>query len=231
VSRQGGGGPARTASFEYDADRLHPTATINAEGHRTTVQTHSGLGVPLSTSGPNPGVKATMKYDRFGRLRETNRSDGSFERIRHQVAVPRQTVVTDVSGGGRTAVVNTTYDPFGRPVTVTRPELPAAPIHQITTTEYDNRDRPVRITEPDGAVTRHEYVNRETHTYDARGIHRYRVATVDGDIESTYDDDPASTGWLRTRFEYGPFGETTRTIAPDGTGQRTSRTATTASET
>jgi len=241
VTRTPAAGPARTENLEYNnEDKLHPTDTINAAGHRVTVVTHTGLGVQLSSTGPNPGQKTTMRYDGFGRLRETHRSDGSFELVTHKVAAGTQTVTTDVSGGGRTAIVRdqldrvvqeqtktfdgstairgTTYDARGNPITTSRPALPGASLY-LTTTEYDQRDRPVRITEPDDVVTRHEYAGRETHTYDGKGVHRYQVATVDGDVGVSFEDDPASTAWLETRFAYGPFGETTRITAPDDTVQ------------
>ena len=42
------------------------------------VSVHSGLGVTLDTHDAN-GVPTTMKYDRFGRLRQINHADGHFE--------------------------------------------------------------------------------------------------------------------------------------------------------
>jgi len=77
----------------------------------------------------------------------------------------------------------------------------------------------VSITDPDGAQARNTYLNREVHTIDAKGVESYSVTTVDGDIESSYEDDPNSTAWLRTRFEYGPFGDVTKVVAPDTTAQ------------
>jgi RHS repeat-associated protein len=243
VTRTDNAGHSRTETREYNnADQLHPTDMVNAAGHRTLIDTHSGLGVPLCTTDPN-GVKTTFRYDRFGRLRETNRSDGSYEHISHSNLVfgGRQLTTTTVAGGGLTAklvdqlgrtrewrvtafdgsiaTVYTDYDPLGRGVARTsRPALPGeAP--QYTVTRYDNRGRITSVTEPDGAQARHEYLNRETHTYDAKGGHSYTIDTVDGQLDSRHEDDPNSTNWLITGFGYGPFGETTRIVAPDKTVQ------------
>jgi RHS repeat-associated protein len=238
VTQADDAGPARTTTFRYDnADKLYPTSTVNALGHETVVETHSGLGVPLRTVDPN-GVPTTMRYDRFGRLREVNRADGSFERIDH-VFFTWQFAITTVSGGGssmvvadqlgrqrelhvktfdgRTAITRTNYDVLGRVQRVSRPILPGE-TPQYTTYTYDKRNRPTSVTAPDGAVIRHEYVNRETHSYDAKGAHTYTVVSVNGDLESSFEPNPAG-GWLHTRFEYGPFGTTTRVVAPDGTAQ------------
>ncbi|MFG2349551.1 FG-GAP-like repeat-containing protein [Streptomyces phaeochromogenes] len=241
ITRTDNAGRSRTETREYNnADQLYPTATINAAGHRTLIDTHSGLGVPVSTTDPN-GVKTTFRYDRFGRLRETNRSDGSFERISHSSIDGRQLTTTTVAGGGKTAElvdqlgrlrerrvtqfdgrISTTYtdhDPLGRGIRRTsRATLPGE-VPQYTVTRYDHRGRVTSVTEPDGAQVRQEYVNRETHSFDAKGVHSYAVDTVDGAVDSRYEDDPESTNWLRTRFEYGPFGEITKTVAPDETTQ------------
>jgi RHS repeat-associated protein len=243
VTKTNNAGQSRADIREYNnADKLYPTATINAAGHRTLVDTHSGLGVPMSTTDPN-GAKTTFRYDRFGRLRETNRSNGSFERIRHSTIGNRQLTTTTVAGGGETAelvdqlgrtrerrvtafdgriaTTYTDYDPLGRGVGRTsRATLPGEAL-QYTVTLYDNRGRVTSVTEPDGVQVRHEYVNRETHTYDAKGGHSYAIDTVDRQVDSRYEDDPNSTNWLRTQFTYGPFGETTSVVAPDETAQAT----------
>jgi RHS repeat-associated protein len=239
IERKGTVGQPRTQTFRYDADWLAPTATTNAAGHTTVIKTHSGLGVPLATTDPN-GVKVTQKYDRFGRLVETNRSDGSFERI-DRAYFGWHIAQTTVSGGGMTTVytdqmgrerqrqvkrfdgslanVYTTYDSLGRGVhQVSRPVLSGG-TPQYTTTDYDLFGRVVAVTEPDGARVRTEYLNREVHTYDARGTHRYTASNVDGEIAASFEDDPDSSRWLETSFEYGPFGQTERTTAADDTVQ------------
>jgi len=241
VTRTDNTGDSRRDTFEYsNDDKLHPTARINALGHRTVIDTHSGLGVPIRSIDPDGVTMITMRYDRFGRLRETNRSDGSWEHISHGSLFGAQQLITNVAGGGhtstlldqlgrererrvrgvegRTATVYLEYDSLGRLHRVSQPTWPGAtPLY--TTSTHDRRSRLTSVTEPDGAVVHHEYINRETHTYDARNVHSYVVTTVDGDVGSRYEDDPTTTNWLRTRFEYGPFGETTRMVAADGTAQ------------
>lgn len=245
VERADNAGEKRKESFEYEnEDKLAPTATVNAEGHRTTTVTHSGLGVPLKTTDPN-GFVTTFRHDWFGRLRETNRSDRSFEKITHAVT-PQwkwQMATTDVSGGGKTivtvdtlgrerekevkafngtmAVTYTSYDAGGRKNRVSRPVLEGQ-TQAATVTVYDAFDQPMWVTAPDGVVTRSWRKNREAHSVDGKGVESYTVATQDGDVASSYEDDPASDAedvWLLTRFEYGPFGETTRMTAPDTTAQ------------
>jgi RHS repeat-associated protein len=230
-------GQARTQRFEYlSNDRLHATAIINALGHRTQIQTHSGLGVVLRAVDPN-GIPVTMRYDGFGRLRETNRADGSFERIEHGFFLAQLVTVSDSAGrsamtvidqlgrdleervkafDGRTATVFTEYNPLGRISRTSRPSF-SGETRQYTTFAYDNRGRQLSSTAPDGVVVRHEYIGRETHTFDGKDTESYVVSTVDGDIESSFEDDPNATAWLHTRFEYGGFGETTKITGPDGT--------------
>lgn len=239
VSVRGAAGAARTTRFGYDADKLLATSTTNAVGHVTRTTYHSGLGVPLSTTDPN-GVQATMRYDGFGREREVNRADGSFERTTH--VFDRGLFITTVaaSGGGKTTTetdrfgrldtqltsafdgalsrVKYTYNALGEVAARTRPSTSGVSTLKTTYT-YDNRGRLLSRVEPDGATVRHGYDKLTTTTTDARGIKSQTKVTVDDDIANRLEDDPASTGWLTTSFAYGPFGEIIRAAAPDGTAQ------------
>jgi RHS repeat-associated protein len=241
VTKTDNTGQSRTDTREYEnSDQLYPTATVNAAGHRTEIETHSGLSVPISTRDPN-GVLTTFRYDRFGRLRETNRANGSFEHITHSyLGGPQLTTTTNADGSeaaelvdvlgrtrerritafdGRTATTYTDHDTLGRGVARTsRATLPGEQ-PQYTVTTYDNLGRTKSVTAPDGAQKRHEYLNLETHTYDGMGVHSYVVETVDRQVDSIYEDDPNSTNWLRTQFKYWAFGEIREVIAPDNTSQ------------
>lgn len=237
VTRADAAGHIRADTYEYNTEKLYPTAMVNAMGHRTLIKTHSGLGIPLRTTNPN-GVPITMRYDWFGRLRETNYADGSFEHVEHghMPSTGAEYITTAMAGGGSTTVVfdrlsreierrvrsfdgrsattYTGYDTLGRIDRVSRPALPGDET-QYTRFGYDLRGRVTSVTAPDEAQVRHEYRGRETHTYNAKGVHKYTTETVDGEVEFRYEDDPNSTEWLPVRFEYGPFGELTKMVAPD----------------
>jgi RHS repeat-associated protein len=123
---------------------------------------------------------------------------------------------------GGVSVVRTAYDRLGRVATQSRPFITG--VVDNTSYQFDNRDRLVRMTEPGiiPATVRHEYHGLAAHTYDARGSHSFVVERPDGQIDSRHEDDPDSTdpdAWLRTRFEYGPFGTVSRVVAADGTSQ------------
>ncbi len=234
----------RTTSVTYDSLGLYPATITNALLQTTSQTFHSDLGVVLDAHDPNGVLQATMKYDRFGRLREVNHADGGFERystfgpLAHLVAVPdgsggtitARTVVLDELGrpvsrtipafAGGFSTVRTSYDRLGRIRSVSRPfpSGSADPL-QNTTYVYDGRDRPLSIAEPDAATVRHEYIGLESHTYDAEGNHSYTLERPDGLIDSRHEDDPESTEWLGTRFAYGPFAQVSDVIAPDETGQ------------
>jgi RHS repeat-associated protein len=239
VTSTDNGGNSRSERYEYDADRLYATSTIDALEHETKVTMHSGLGVVLESTDPN-GIKTTMRYDGFGRQVETNEADGSYEHLNNGAFLGFQQVITNTGGGGttsvlmnalgheiehrartfdgKTATVYVEYDERGRLSKRSRPTLPGG-TPPVTTYAYDNRDRVTSITEPNGVVTRQEYVGLETHTVEPRGTKSYTVANVDGDVESRYEDDPGSSAWLRTRFEYGPFGLASKMVAADNTVQ------------
>jgi len=241
VMRTDNAGQVRTDGFEYDGnDKLYPSATVNALGHRTVIETHSGLGVQTKVIDPN-GVATRMRYDKFGRLRETNRADGSFEHVTYEVPTSiTQRTTTTMSGGGvstelvdrlnrpiqqtvkafdgRIATTYTDYDALGRVAKTSRPTFPAQ-ARQDTLHQYDNLDRPIRTTAPDGAVVTHEYLGLETHTRDAKNVHSYTVANKDGEVASSFEDDPDTSAWLETSFAYDGFGQTTRIDAPGDTAQ------------
>jgi RHS repeat-associated protein len=240
ISRTDAAGHIRADTYEYDADQLYPTAIVNAMGHRTTVETHSGLGVPLTVTDPN-GVPTTMRYDWFGRPRETNYADGHFQHVGYLNFLGVDAVFINESGGGGTTIVfdrlgreiernvrtfdgggartYTQYDALGQTERISRPTMGGGEQALYTQFRFDLRGRLAVVTSPDGAQVHHEYRGHETHTYDAKDVHSNTIDTPDGQVESSYDDDPNSTDWLRTQFAYGPFGEIDAMVAPDGTTQ------------
>ncbi len=231
----------RTVSFTYDSQDLFVRTSTNPLGHVTDVTAHAGLGVPLESKDPNL-VPTTMKYDRFGRLREVNHADGYFERFTTNGPLDVRTTVPDGSGGtflgaqlvydvlgreiarsgpsftGRSAV-KTVYDRLGRVSQVSRPYLTTATPSFWTAYTYDNRGRLLTSVDPDTTTVRQTYRGLETHTFDAIGTESVVVERVDGRIGVRKEDDPELTLLLQTRFEYGPFGAARKVTAADNTFQ------------
>jgi RHS repeat-associated protein len=242
VTQSNAAGEERTTSLNYDDRGLYPTETSNALGHTKKVAIEGALGVALETRDEND-VPTTMKYDRFGRLREVNRADGSFERFNtfgpllHFTVVPngdggtvtREFVLADQLGrpirndvlalDGTYDRVVTTYDGVGRVEAVSRPFKSTLEPEFATRYQYDQLDRIVKVEQPDGTEILHVYQGLEAHTIDARGTESYVKYRIDGRIGWQFEDDPKSPDWLQTSFEYKPFGLIGKVVAPDGTAQ------------
>ncbi len=231
-------GEERPETFDYDDDLLYPTTVTNARGHTTTTKTHSGLGLPLEVTDPN-GVTTTMKYDTFGRLRETNYADGDFERISHfgflgdmiattTLADGRETKTTTRLGrqrerrvrtfDGKWSRVFTKYDEMGLVASESRPTTSAEPTH-TTTFLYDRRGRLLSQKAPDGSAITHSYDGVTTTTRDARGATTRTTANPDGEVATRIEPNPETDGELITRYFYGVFGDLSKVVAPDGTTQ------------
>jgi len=236
-------GEVRTTTFTFDDLGLYPKTTTNALNQSASVNVHPGLGVVLDSHDANGVIPATMKYDRYGRLREVDRADGYFERyttsgpldhLEHLTTIPdgdggtvaHDKVTLDLLGRpiSRTlfdehdSTVFTAYDRFGRLRSESRPTA-AGETALYTTMAYDNRDRLLATVDPDQVVNRHEYIGLETHTYDGNNVHSYVLERPDGRIGSRFEDDPKSMAWLQTKFDYGPFGRLRKTTAADNTSQ------------
>lgn len=239
ITRSDAAGEARAERFGYDDDSLYQDELTNPLGQTTQLTTDSGLGAVLTTVDAN-GNQTGTDYDGFGRVREVRHADGRVERIDYVTASNSRFVRTMLGGGGGSLVsldalgraevegvvsfdgryANTyhTYDGLGRLATQSRPTRSGEEIH-TTTFAYDYLNRLVSRTEPDGAQVRHSYEGLEIHTFDALDNHSYVELNVNGDVQSSFEDDPESDEWLRSRFDYGFFGELTGLESPDGTQQ------------
>ncbi len=137
----------RTTGFTYDALDMYPATTTNALGHTSSVTVHPALGVVLDSRDPNGIVPATMKYDRFGRVREVNYADGYFERHSAFGLLARVTVVPDGSGGTITAQ-STVLDRLGRPTDRTVPAFEGGGCAGAVARTYDRLGRVATISQP-----------------------------------------------------------------------------------
>ena len=235
VTTEDNAGDQRVEEFDYDDDLLHPTAVTNPLGQTTTTKTHSGLGVELETTDVN-GVPTTMRYDKFGRLRETHHPDGNSERITHFSFLGAMMTTTKGADGseavslldllgremetrvrafdGNRSRVFTTYNKLGLPASKSRPAIGSGPSLHKTTYAYDNRGRMIRKVSPDGATVQYAYDKLSMTVTDAKGVPTTTVQSLDGDVAER-----RQAGGLETTYTYGPFGELTKVRAPDGSTQ------------
>jgi YD repeat-containing protein len=98
-------GQRRSQRFEYDDDGVYATGVTNALGQTTRFTVHSGLGVLLASTDPN-GVRITMRYDGFGRIREINAPDGSYEHIDYKSGEVGPIAIETASSGGALVLSN-----------------------------------------------------------------------------------------------------------------------------
>ena len=113
--------PGFESGGQPDVEALveHVDHSVKAPGQLT-----AGLGDWV----PPDGVPATMRYDKFGRLRETNRADGSFEIVMAPRARPGNWLPT--GGIERYALMLRLYD---TPVGVATRTQRDAPMPSIST--------------------------------------------------------------------------------------------------
>ena len=159
VTHHDANGEVRTTSFTYDSLDLYPATSTNALGHTTSVTVHTGLGVALDSRDANGVIPATMKYDRFGRLREVNQADGYFERYTSEGPLIGRTTVPDGNGG--TMVRDEIRDRHPRP---TDPPHLFDEHQSAVVTVYDRLGRVSQISRPHPNLTPPIYYT--TYTYD-----------------------------------------------------------------
>jgi len=197
------------------ATPAHPqdvTGVVDASG-KTTLTTFSATGDLTSTTSPQ-GRKATFTYDGIGRQLTSVAPKGNVTGANPALFTTTlaydgagRVVSTSVAAELAPLVTSTTYDPDGRPRTVTDPLL------RVTTTGYDLAGEPVLLTRPDGSTRASTYwpdgalktqvdgkSNTTTYAEDPLG----RVASVTDPLNRT------------TQFKYDATGAVLTATDPQG---------------
>ncbi|MQP57746.1 type IV secretion protein Rhs [Vibrio parahaemolyticus] len=144
---------ARTTTYQYDAQQLYVTKTVNAMGHATT-KTYNALGQVLVSVSPLKGRTTRYQYDAFHRVtQETLPGTGNITTTQYQLGeacLAAQTTTASCVGttegngtqtlvhydyagrevrqmhrafDGEWVTVDTTWDRNGRKRTMTRPQF------------------------------------------------------------------------------------------------------------
>jgi RHS repeat-associated protein len=178
------------------------TKTTNALNQFSTAKYDSCSSLVGSTTDLN-GQTTTYAYDLMGRRTQTNLPDGGQTTVSYGTTLPITNVTTtkitssqnevatavlddlghvkqsqlnsDPSG---TVYTDTTYDGFGRVLTVTNPYRSTSdPTYGITTTHYDALGRPVTVQKPDLGFVTTAYCGSTTHVTDEAS--HWRRSTAD----------------------------------------------------
>jgi len=136
------------------------TSTIDANGHKTTLQfdpmnrVTSVISPDPDGSGPLLSPVSKFEYDAEGNVTKVTDPLGNETRYEYNKRNMRVTIIaSDPDGDGplSSPVTRTEYDSNGNVTSVTNP------LGHISQSEYDVRNRLVKSIDPDGGITRYEY--------------------------------------------------------------------------
>ncbi len=165
-------GATRRTEYTYDSDGVYRVRERNALGHVSQTVYHSGYGLPVFSTDPNGAVE-TQSYDRFGRLKAKEHSDGSFESVTYARGPTVSTTTSDNhfssiifdridrvvqqqtrTFDGRLASATKSYSRLGQLVSSTLPAFPGEQPRSTFTFGYDVRDRMTmkRVTDNQNVV-------------------------------------------------------------------------------
>jgi RHS repeat-associated protein len=192
------------------------TKTTNALSQITTAKHNSCSSRVGSTTDAN-GQTATYAYDSMGRRTQTNFPDGGQTTVTFGSTLPINnvsttkitssqnhvtTAVLDDLGRVKQAQLNsdpsgvvytdTTYDAFGRVLTVSNPYRSTSdPTYGITTNQYDALARTIKVTKPDGSFVTTAYCGSTTLVTDEAT--KWRRSTTDALGRLVEVDEPNSS--------------------------------------
>jgi RHS repeat-associated protein len=162
-------------TIDYDADDALPVRATNPLGHALEATWNRNLGVIDTVTDPN-GLQGSFDYDGFGRLRRTNRPDGTWSQVDYTSSPEFPVVVVQSSSDGAESTtsydrlgrprqsgakaldglyryVDVAYDDLGRVMNVTRPHHAGGTPYYAARYTYDNLDRPIKVTGHDPNVS------------------------------------------------------------------------------
>lgn len=218
----------RVTTYEWDAD-LNLTATVDADGHRTTYA-YNRAGDQVQVASPN-GSTAWLDYDASHRVVRTSvqgsLGDSAVTTAEYNAAGELTKSVAE-NGGVTTWVRDgrgrptATTDPMGRKLTMTYDSVSGQlasvtdALGRTTTIEYDTTHvLPIKSTTPGGSVTQH--------VYDADGNEIERRDAVGARTRFTYDAGGRRTSTTdalgrQTVISYRADGVVRKVVGPDGVG-------------
>ncbi|HXU86966.1 MAG TPA: RHS repeat-associated core domain-containing protein [Verrucomicrobiae bacterium] len=220
-------GHTLTATYEYDAlghqiketDFLHNVTsatwtdegdvlTFTDEAHRTTTYTYDAFGAPLTITGPDHVVAATLEYDPEGHLVRQEVGDGQEFTYQYD---PAGRLSSAIDPTGRSA--SFTYTPAGRVASVEGPD------HRIRSYTYDALGRVSSVIDPGAKTTSFVYDDLghllsvtdplgrvQSYSYDAFGRVTTETDGLHGVSTYVYDDAGRLVGATDRNHETTQYG-------------------------
>lgn len=229
ISAKPDGSMDRKQSVLFDAEGRFVNSIINALGHRSHTRYEAKSGVVLRQTDPN-GVSESFTYDALQRLQSrmsptgvvttirveasdrrgtallTREKSASFPETRSYSDAAGRTVRVEKKGwGNRTVVVDSSYDPLGRPRTTSLPYFDGDRAY-YSSREYDLLDRVIEIGRPDGQISTKTYSGRTTVSTGVTGQTSTTKTDLRGRVWQTLDNIGGAT-----TFEFDASGRTIKT--------------------
>jgi len=234
----------RYLQYDYDdVDGTFAVSVSNALAHQTWTVRHPGLGVPVVLQDPG-GQASFLQYDRFGRIRARQESDGDARTWSYVAAWPpnapghagnASACISSQSLSGEETL--TLFDTLGRPSATRARDMKGRDVYKII--QYDRMGRVVQASGPfflgqTPKVNEYDYDNlgrpvaeRRTdgsayrYSYDGRSVAR---ADRSGNTRTWVSDEreaiieviePGSPA-ASLSYGHGPFGTVRQILDPSG---------------
>ena len=228
------GGPQLTTSATYNLSS-GTVATSTDENAKVTSYTYDVMNRPLTLKRPD-STQLTYTYDDAANsetLSEPILGTAAMQRKSVYDGLGRTTKVSTLDASGTSySIVETQYDPLGRPYMVSNPHNSTA--QYWTTTQFDALGRPTKVIAPDNSQTTYAYSENTVTVTDSAGKQRKSVSDGLGRITSVDEPDVTNGNSLTqvTSYVYSVLddiqtatqGVQTRTSVYDDMGRLTSAT-------
>lgn len=236
----------RAEWVDYEADRgdaIYPTKSgLIKDG--TRIQTADTLfdaryGVMTVHKDAN-GVRTDMQYDTLGRLRQRKYADGWFEVRNYLFDFSGRPMIRTTDAGG--VVTEEHFDELGRNTLSARQDEDGELIETMTVFDgmgrvkqrtlpyklgqvgrwekytYDGLGRLEKITHPDNSTLKFAYQPVEhghlIYSFDEKNRQSRHLLDLGGRLVSS--SEVMDESLITTHYEYGPYGQRTAVIDPDG---------------
>lgn len=214
--------------YTYDARSGHRTSRTDANG-LTTIWTLDDFGRVIAERSPDGSEKRTYLKDCAGACPNGATVALVTEHLKGSSRISAPTVQYIDSAGhvvrnltwgfdGRVIVSDKIYDDLGRESDTYWPRYETDPLYLSTRVRYDGLSRVIEVisVDEDGLFlsNKTDYHGFDTDFTNAASQVRTEIRDVIGQLREVLDSNVPTRG--RTKFDYDPFGNLSKTVDPNG---------------